>query len=1223
VSSLFADLTPRNNVYGLQVDYSGEVARLRPPFAAMFAVLAFTAGASTAYAAPPAPTGLQTTPHTPGNVATPVVTGTAQASTTVKLYTTSNCTGTVFASGTSAAFASPGLTISSLGSDGNYTIYATATDGTGTSACSTGVAYTLDRVPPGAPSFLASFPVSPSNQQDIVKISGSAETGSTVRLFQNGTCTGVANATDTSDAFNAGFSVSVNNNATTIFSANATDAAGNTSTCSSSLNYTEDSIAPAAPTGLSTSPASLGNTTSPAVLGSAEAGSTVKLYTTTDCSGTAVASGSATAFALGIIAPATANTTTTFKATATDAAGNLSPCSSGVSYTEDSVAPAAPTALTASPSSPSNDDTPTISGTSEAGSTVTLYASSNCTGTPLGSGTAAAFGSPGITVTVTDNTTTQITAHATDAAGNVSPCSSALSFVEDSIAPATPSSLSVSPTGPANNNSPKVKGTAEAGSTVRIYTTSGCTGVAASTVSAATFGSGVTEAVLDDTSTTWKATATDAAGNVSPCSSGVTYVEDSTPPAAPTGLASSPASPSNIDTPHISGTAEANSTVKIYGTSDCSGSPLQTGPEATFLSSGLAVTVTDNTTTFLSATATDAAGNTSACSGSISYLEDSIAPNTPSGLAASPASPSNHATPLISGTAEAGSTVRVYSTSDCSGTPLASGSAAAFASPGLPVTVTADATNHLFATAKDAAGNTSTCSTALTYIEDQTAPAAPSALALTPAGPANNNAPKLRGTAETGSTVRVYTTSDCSGASATNGSASTFNNPGLTQSVADDTTTTFYATATDAAGNTSACSAGATYVEDSTSAKPTGLAASPASPANNNAPRISGTAEAGSTVNLYKTSDCSGTPIATDTEANFASPGIAITVTDDTTTTIYAEATDLALNVSACSAGLPYVEDSTAPVAPSGLAVSPASGSNSRSPAVRGTAEAGSTVSLYTSADCSGSAAAINTAAAFTSPGINVPVAADDTTNISARATDVAGNVSACSTPVSYREDSTAPALTIVGPGSTTSPTPPLTGTAGTSPGDGDTVTITVYAGAGTSGPVVATLTATRDALSGAYSATPPALASGTYTAQVSQSDNAGNTGTSTTVTFVVTLLSPPPNDPGNPGPIAHGSLKGTLIVTLAKTSLAHGRVTVRLSCLGVAGQTCKGSVLLRSTKKKNGRALKYSIAAGTSKVAKLTLPSRALRGVRPHHKVKLVVVVVGSKQTKTISVRR
>src|SRR5439155_15031073 len=112
-----------------------------------------------------------------------------------------------------------------------------------------------------------------------------------------------------------------------------------------------------------------------------------------------------------------------------------------------------------------------------------------------------------------------------------------------------------------------------------------------------------------------------------------------------------------------------------------------------------------------------------------------------------------------------------------------------------------------------------------------------------------------------------------------------FASPGLTVSVSDDTTTTFKATATDAAGNTSACSAGLTYVEDSTALAPSIDSSNPASPANANSPKLIGTAEAGSTVTVYASGDCTGTPAASGTAAAFASPGLTVTVGDDTSTT--------------------------------------------------------------------------------------------------------------------------------------------------------------------------------------------------------------------------------------------------------------------------------------------------------------------------------------------------
>ena len=97
------------------------------------------------------------------------------------------------------------------------------------------------------------------------------------------------------------------------------------------------------------------------------------------------------------------------------------------------------------------------------------------------------------------------------------------------------------------------------------------------------------------------------------------------------------------------------------------------------------------------------------------------------------------------------------------------------------------------------------------FTVDGTAPAAPDLTATDPASPANDPSPKVKGTAEAGSTVRIYSTSDCSGPALAIDSASQLDDPGITVAVEGDSTTTLHATATDAAGNVSACSAGITY----------------------------------------------------------------------------------------------------------------------------------------------------------------------------------------------------------------------------------------------------------------------------------------------------------------------------------------------------------------------------------------------------------------------------
>lgn len=94
---------------------------------------------------------------------------------------------------------------------------------------------------------------------------------------------------------------------------------------------------------------------------------------------------------------------------------------------------------------------------------------------------------------------------------------------------------------------------------------------------------------------------------------------DTDAPAAPQLSSTDPASPNANGTPRILGSAEAGSTVKIYAGPDCANAPVATGSAAELGSPGLAVAVAEGATATFSATATDAAGNTSACSAALSY----------------------------------------------------------------------------------------------------------------------------------------------------------------------------------------------------------------------------------------------------------------------------------------------------------------------------------------------------------------------------------------------------------------------------------------------------------------------------------------------------------------------------------------------------------------------------------------------------------------------------
>ena len=117
---------------------------------------------------------------------------------------------------------------------------------------------------------------------------------------------------------------------------------------------------------------------------------------------------------------------------------------------------------------------------------------------------------------------------ATDAATNSAVATQ--SFTLDTAAPGAPELTASVPATPANDNSPKLIGSAPAESTVRLYTTNDCSGSAIATATAAELAAGVTVAVPDDSLTRFRATSTSPAGNPTSCSAALTYREDSTAP---------------------------------------------------------------------------------------------------------------------------------------------------------------------------------------------------------------------------------------------------------------------------------------------------------------------------------------------------------------------------------------------------------------------------------------------------------------------------------------------------------------------------------------------------------------------------------------------------------------------------------------------------------------------------------------------------------------------
>ena len=209
-----------------------------------------------------------------------------------------------------------------------------------------------------------------------------------------------------------------------------------------------------------------------------------------------------------------------------------------------------------------------------------------------------------------------------------------------------------------------------------------------------------------------------------------------------------------------------------------------------------------------------------------------------------------------------------------------------------------------------------------------------------------------------------------------------------------------------------------------------------------------------------------------------------------------------------------------APAAPTITGTTPPSPAQTASPHVLGTAPAGSTVSLYATADCSGTPVATGAAGDFASPGIVVPTSGDGSTTISARYVNSELVTSSCSAPITFTVDTAPPDTTIdSGPSATTTDAQPTFTFHSSEPGaafecsiDTGTPAFAPCSGPGAHRPEAA-------------------LAPGGYTFRVRAIDSAGNTDpTPAQLAFTV--------DASGGGTGAHPKRPNTILVKHPKSKL-------------------------------------------------------------------------------------
>lgn len=439
------------------------------------------------------------------------------------------------------------------------------------------------------------------------------------------------------------------------------------------------------------------------------------------------------------------------------------------------------------------------------------------------------------------------------------------------------------------------------------------------------------------------------------------------------------------------------------------------------------------------AQATDGSGHVSLMSATLTVTVDtSVAtPAMPDMTAATDTGSSNsdnltrNAQPTFTGIAEAGATVELLDGATVIGSSKA-GSTGAWT---IRSTVLSDGAHAVSVRAFDAAGNISAASPALPVTIDTKRPATPSVPDMTATSDTGLSStdnitetvtPTFTGTAEAGAIVTVYDGATTVGT----GTADAGGVWSIKTSVLTAGSHTIKAKATDAAGNVSVISAGLVITVDTAApAAPASLDLAAASDTGKsstdnitNAAALMFTAktEAGASVALFDGATLLGTAVAGATGAWALTVGPLA----EGPHAITARATDVAGKVGATTAVLTVTVDTswTSPTVPDMFASSDTgiSGSDNitrlTTPSFTGKGEVGATVQLFDGATSIGSGT-VNAGGTWS---IKSKALEQGAHAISARSTDVAGNVSATTAGLAITIDTTPPDAPMIAKVSTT-----------------------------------------------------------------------------------------------------------------------------------------------------------------------------------------------------------
>ena len=823
-----------------------------------------------------------------------------------------------------------------------------------------------------------------------------------------------------------------------------TDAAGNPNSASAVLSVNIDTLAPAAPTVSGSSPVKVASAT-PTVSGTAEANASVAVFDNSVTPAEQIGSGTAAADGTwSVTVSSLTDGDHSITAVATDAFGNESNASSAKTWRVDTTPPNVSFVVVA------GNDVVTLA---EKDSGVTLTGS-------VEAGSAVTVGFAGVTRTATVTSTTwtyQMTNTDWTAVGTTSPIAFTVTAADEMGNTAQRSrSVTLNLVAVAVPGTPTLEAADDSGSrdnttstrTLRLnvaLSNSGATLHRAGQLLTLLDGSGailsartltpgdVTAGTyqfsvgpLDDGTYAFTAKAQEAGNSASSTSSLTVVVDNRVPgtPGSPDLKSASDSGVSNSD--NVTSVTRPTFSIAVNGVL-ISGSPLVEGDTILLLANGSSVsqttltnanitsgiidvqpdaTLVDGSYTF-TAKARSGTNVEGAASTSISVLIDTTsqsAPGVPDLVTADDtgASGSDNITSIAQPRFEisltglsvvANDEVELINSSATviGSTLISSADISAGAVTITPTSPFAEGSISVRARVKDRAGNQGTASASITITINTSLPAAPtlSLAASSDSGTSSSDRitsrlrPTFTGTGTSGDVVKLFDGStEIASGTVVSGNWSITPTTDLT-----DATYTLRVQAIDSAGNASSYSAGLVVTVDTTRPPAPFISGSPIINSNSATPQISGTAQAGSVVRLYR----SNSLIGTTTADIFGGWSVSVSSLNDASYSVTAAATDVAGNTSTDSAIATLTIDTVAPNAPTMSDIT----TFSLSPTLTGSGEAGASLEIFDGAVSVGT----TTVLANGTWSFAVATLSAGAHSFTAKQSDAASNISTASSP--------------------------------------------------------------------------------------------------------------------------------------------------------------------------------------------------------------------------------